>query len=272
MATSHDEDAPVGVAGPISPEGRWDTVGDKVSRLGLPDCRRPIGAERIRGAPCTGRIDHRARQNSRFAPVGTTDSERKRGGIPAGRLHLVVAGPGDARHSRVEAQVRRDFGESRQGRKIVRDELRPSGQHVGIRLDPAAGPKQLRGDRVDVVTPRRKDLHVTPCGHVCGDRRARLEHDRPLTASHQVRRGRQADRTGSDDRDRIGPSLHARWPAASRHCALLTPVSRRSMHQWYSRRVRSSWLQLPSGLQLRLRGLSPLRSPWATRSSRSTKC
>jgi hypothetical protein len=129
------------------------------------------------------------------------DEQLERRLVAPGVLELVDAVTGDGDHARVEVQSRRDLRQRGQRLEVALDDLGPRRVLLVRRRVLPVGGEQLRGGRVDVVLPRREHTDVGPLANARADAVTGLEHDGLQAAREKVRRGREADRAGTDHRD-----------------------------------------------------------------------
>jgi hypothetical protein len=198
-----------GVSAPHDQDGAWRTEHGRGRTSGMHRrCRALVSpmagspfVQRVRRAVRPGGVDDGPRQEHPLAGRGA-EAHLERRLRAAGGLQLVAPGPRDGEDARGEPQVGRDLGEGGQRPQILGDQLAAGRQRVGVGLLPAGGAQHGGGDGIDVVPPRREDLHVAPAAHVRPRRGSGLQDDEGLTARGEVRAGGEADGAGADDGDR----------------------------------------------------------------------
>ena len=130
------------------------------------------------------------------------DLERR--GLAALGLELVEAGAADAGDAARCVDVVREAGLGRERLEVALNQFGAGRILVRIRGVPSGRREQARGRPVDVVFPRREQLHVAPLAHRMPDAVAGLQHDRPEAALQHMGGGGKADRAGADDGDGLG--------------------------------------------------------------------
>ncbi len=189
---------------PVRAEHVRQRVRDRRGGRGLAARRDARAAEHVRRTPGAGAVDDRAAEQ--LLAAGQADQVRRV--VASRRAQPVEAPAGDRDDVGAVPDPAVELRRLGQRREVVVDEVAARRQRVRVGRVPAGRLEQSPGRRVDVVPPRAEEPDVPPLADRGRRAGAGLQDDEVQAALGQVRRGRQADRPGSDDDDRVAVLGH----------------------------------------------------------------
>jgi hypothetical protein len=200
MSRAENRDRLARIARPVVAEHIGHAVGDVACHLCFAGRAQAVGSGRIGREPGSGRID----DGIGLEAVGAASvliAEFERRGLAAPGLEFVEADAADVGDAARDADMILELRPGRQRLQVALDQFTAGRVERGVRRIPADPGEQTGGGTVDIVFPRRKQLHMAPLPHRVANLRTGLQHHGGHATFQNMGRGGEADRARTDDGD-----------------------------------------------------------------------